>query len=669
MRTLFAERKHLEQQYLKIKSEFSHLKKIQTLKEASKSVASHTIQPVDERSEAVPTLRLIASSGRRFEALNNKFIQPQLAWKNFVKHAKKQKIKVHRNLQRQQLMAVEVTEEQFEALMLSDGLDYIAIDEIAYVDLSDSVAFVGADQVHLAGYTGQSTAVAILDTGVDNTHPFFAGRIVEEACFSSGNGASAISTCPSGETRQFGPGAADDCTDRFTTWDCRHGTHVAGIAAGYSSPLFSGMAPGADIIAVQVFTYFPSSGRLGAYTSDQVAALDWLLNDAQTPNIVSANMSLGGSQWAMACDASYPQSPVIAALREQGIVTVIASGNDGFNGYVSAPGCISSAVTVGSTYKYADSLSSFSNSSTLVDLLAPGSSIYSAVPGGAYSYMSGTSMATPHVAGAFASLKSLVPDANVSEIEQALKDTGVGITDVEANVTMPRIDLLAAYNFLLDGDEGDNDGCAVLPGVVTGNGGVITQGQTKSWQAIAPSGGLYRFTVDSNAVSSSEEAEVSFGSATVVISLTAGTSSIVDFPGVVAGENTLTIRALSSELNIGAIEAQQLTSNGVAALAIYPLPVPGVISENVGEIVQTQTSTWSLANSAQQNIRFSLISTSAIQSREIALGFNGITIHVSMDPGFITYIDFADVSPGDKTLSITAINEAVSLGKLEASSY
>ncbi len=181
----FAERKHLEQQYLKIKSEFSHLKKIQTLKEASKSVASHTIQPVDERSEAVPTLRLIASSGRRFEALNNKFIQPQLAWKNFVKHAKKQKIKIHRNLQRQQLMAVEVTEEQFEALMLSDGLDYIAIDEIAYVDLSDSVAFVGADQVHLAGYTGQSTAVAILDTGVDNTHPFFAGRIVEEACFSS----------------------------------------------------------------------------------------------------------------------------------------------------------------------------------------------------------------------------------------------------------------------------------------------------------------------------------------------------------------------------------------------------------------------------------------------------------------------------------------------------
>ena len=110
---------------------------------------------------------------------------------------------------------------------------------------------------------------------------------------------------------------------------------------------------------------------------------------------------------------SRPSSTIFGPAK---IATVIASGNEYANGQVNAPGCISSAVTVGSTTK-ANQLSDFSNHSKLVDLLAPGTNIFAAAPGGAYQSLSGTSMATPHVAGAWAVLKQAKPGASVQEIQ------------------------------------------------------------------------------------------------------------------------------------------------------------------------------------------------------------------------------------------------------------
>lgn len=126
-------------------------------------------------------------------------------------------------------------------------------DAIAQPVLSESAPLVQSDQAWDAGFDGTGTTVAVLDTGIDSTHPFFAGRVVEEACYSGDSPGISSSFCPNGMRQQIGPGAAEPC------WldGCYHGTHVAGIAAGngdLAGQPFSGVAKGANIMAVQVFS-------------------------------------------------------------------------------------------------------------------------------------------------------------------------------------------------------------------------------------------------------------------------------------------------------------------------------------------------------------------------------------------------------------------------------
>lgn len=148
-------------------------------------------------------------------------------------------------------------------------------------------------------------------------------------------------------------------------------------------------------------------------------------------------MSLGGGPGnASNCDAENPAfTAIVKKLRKAGIATVIASGNNGFDGAVSRPGCVSAAVTVGSTTKE-DAVSNFSNHSDLVDVMAPGSSILAAVPGGT-GFKSGTSMATPHITGSFAVLKQAVPPADVKIIEKVIKLTGLVVA--RNGVSKPRV--------------------------------------------------------------------------------------------------------------------------------------------------------------------------------------------------------------------------------------
>jgi len=309
--------------------------------------------------------------------------------------------------------------------------------------LPQSVPLTGADRAWSRGFDGTDTVVAIVDTGVEATHPFLAGKVVEEACYSSTN-ASSTSVCPNGQMQQVGPGSGTPCS----LSGCWHGTHVAGIAAGAGTS-FSGMAKGAQIMAVQVFSQFNRSSDCGgsppctrAWTSDIIAGLERVYALRGARNIAAANLSLGGGTYATACDTD-PTKAIIDNLRAAGIATIVAAGNGSSVTSMSAPACISTAVSVGATTK-ADVVASFSNMSGLTSLLAPGESIQSSVTGGGFGVASGTSMATPHVTGAWAILKEAAPNATVSEILSTLQTTGLAITDSRSGnpatyVTKPRI--------------------------------------------------------------------------------------------------------------------------------------------------------------------------------------------------------------------------------------
>jgi subtilisin family serine protease len=359
-------------------------------------------------------------------------------------------------------LAMEVDAAALEALRASPEVVSISEDIPVPPTLMQSVPLIGAPRAWTAGFSGAGQAIAILDSGVDKTHPFLAGKVVAEACFSTTtatpNG-TVTTVCPNGQTTRVGNGAGINCP---TTIDgCEHGTHVAGIAAGKGTD-FSGVARDANIIGVQVFSRFnsprdctrSSAPCIKSFTSDMMRGLEFVYGLRNTWNIAAVNMSLGGGKFATYCDTD-PRKAMIDNLRSVGIATVISSGNDGFADGISAPACISSAISVGTTTK-SDLVANFSNSAPILSLLAPGVVITSSVPGGGFAALDGTSMAAPHVAGAWAILKSQKPSASVSESLTALVNMGKPITDPRNGLTKPRIQVDAAVG-LGTGNVSNND--------------------------------------------------------------------------------------------------------------------------------------------------------------------------------------------------------------------
>lgn len=339
---------------------------------------------------------------------------------------------------------VEVDSPALQALLASPLVLEVHEDIPEFLTLDASVPLIGAPALWGQGFDGFGATVAVLDTGVDKTHPFLAGAVVSEACYST-NSPGVQSLCPGGVTDSTASGSAMPYASGVCpATKCDHGTHVAGTIAGGRNVVGSpgpGVAPEANIIAIQVFSR--QGGQVGAYQSDIMKGLERVYALHLLYEISSVNMSLGGGQYFSNCDTD-TRKPIIDSLKAAGIATVISSGNDGYCGSMSAPACISSAVSVGATAESGgiDGVVYFSNSASFLSLLAPGWDINSSIPGGAYQSMSGTSMAAPHVAGAWALIKQAKPGSTVDEVLTAFISTGPSVTDADCtSVTKKRIKL------------------------------------------------------------------------------------------------------------------------------------------------------------------------------------------------------------------------------------
>ncbi len=210
--------------------------------------------------------------------------------------------------------------------------------------------------------------------------------------------------------------SAADPTQSNNYWDtCEHGTHVAGtIVAQNNNVGVLGIFPGASILIVKVFNW-NGSKCAWTYSSSLVAAANYCAN--RGAKIIS--MSLGGNVSVAS------ESIAFASLRSRGILIIAAAGNNGKTEY-NYPASYSSVISVGAVDKN-DNKADFSQWNDMVDIAAPGVAILSTVPYGQYKYMSGTSMATPHVSGVAFLLWNKYPRCTADQIQAALLSTSLDI--------------------------------------------------------------------------------------------------------------------------------------------------------------------------------------------------------------------------------------------------
>ncbi len=356
------------------------------------------------------------------------------------------------------LVVYDIDTKALSVLEKSSQVKSIQIDQIRQPSLAQSTDIIGTENAYEIGATGAGQTVAVLDSGVESDHPFLSAKVVSEACFSTNRSSGfSDSVCPSGNNDEVAQGAAQACD--FS--GCYHGTHVAGIVAGSSENLH-GVAKDADIIAIQVFSKIldndycsGSPPCLGAYDSDVIQGLERVYTLRNTYSIPAVNISLGAGGYLTqsACDsANRSYASAVSKLNDAGIAVVIASGNNGYGNKISAPGCVSNAVSVGATTD-SDGVAWFTNKADFLTLLAPGTSIQSSVLGGKYGSAQGTSMAAPHVAGAFAALASLENTPDKTQILSALLNTAKAVDS--GSLTFGRIAIGAAAENLMPQPEID----------------------------------------------------------------------------------------------------------------------------------------------------------------------------------------------------------------------
>ncbi|MEN9865263.1 MAG: hypothetical protein RL748_853 [Pseudomonadota bacterium] len=344
--------------------------------------------------------------------------------------------------------AVTMDLKQAQAMAQDPSVAYIEQDQRISVVATQTNATWGIDRIDQTNlplsktYTYPSSAgvhAYVIDTGLRSTHTEFSGRV--------GNGYDAVK-------------------DGNGTNDCQgHGTHVAGTVGGKTW----GVAKDVTIHPVRVLGCDGSGTNSGV-----IAGMDWVVANHAKPAV--ANMSLGGG-------ASQATDDAIARMTNAGVVTVVAAGNDSSNACNYSPARAASAITVGSTTN-TDAMSSFSNYGTCVDVYGPGSNITSAsrTSDTGSTSLSGTSMASPHVAGIAALYLSKNPSSTVSQVTSAILTNALNgkITGIPSGVNK-----FVNIEFL-------NGGVVVDPAITLTSGTpvavALAKSAAKTYKIVVPAG-------------------------------------------------------------------------------------------------------------------------------------------------------------------------------------
>ena len=286
--------------------------------------------------------------------------------------------------------------------------DYVVHAAVDTEGLDESAAQVMATNMWNLGYDGSGITIAVIDTGIDASHPDLQGKVIGWKDFVNGK------------------------TSPYD--DNGHGTHVSSIAAGTgaaSNGKYKGMAPGAKLVGVKVL-----SGEGSGSVSDIIAGVDWVIQNKDKYGIRVINLSLGGSQ---SSDGTDSLSQEVDKAWEAGIVVCVAAGNSGPDKYtIGSPAAAPEVITVGAVDKN-DVITDFSSRGPTADnrlkpeVVAPGNWIIAARASGTqltdvtigdyYVAAPGTSMATPHVAGISALILQAHPDWTPDQVKKALIET------------------------------------------------------------------------------------------------------------------------------------------------------------------------------------------------------------------------------------------------------
>jgi len=281
--------------------------------------------------------------------------------------------------------AVNMSPEDAEALSLDFRVAYVEEDGVMTMDTTQTNPPWGLDRIdqrnrptngtYVFNHTGAGVFAYVIDTGIRTTHTQFGGRAANVFDAFGGNGA--------------------DCNG--------HGTHVSGTIGGSTY----GVAKSVNLRGVRVLDCNGSGS-----TSGVIAGVNWVTSNHSNPAV--ANMSLGGG-------ASSSLDTAVNNLSNSGVSIAVAAGNSNTDACTQSPARAANAITVGATTT-TDARASFSNFGTCLDLFAPGSGILSSwfSSDTATATLSGTSMASPHVAGVAALYKQVNPSASSTTVRNAI---------------------------------------------------------------------------------------------------------------------------------------------------------------------------------------------------------------------------------------------------------